>query len=197
MSFPATPSSTAAAASHQDLGPTLSGGHRPDPAGVGRSTRRRVVAASFIGNFVEWFDYAVYGYLSVTISTVFFPQSDPKTALLLATSVTASVDASPSAGRSSSCPSPPSASPSSRRTSPWVSGHRCCCCSFVSSRASRPPASMPAPPPSSSSTPPPTVGVCSPLSCPLRQQPASCSAPSPPSAPPTPAVRCSSYAHDR
>ena len=24
---------------------------------------RRVVAASFIGNFVEWFDYAVYGYL--------------------------------------------------------------------------------------------------------------------------------------
>ncbi|MFD5276123.1 MFS transporter [Pseudarthrobacter sp. NPDC058362] len=60
-----------------------------DPAGAvtvdepSKETRRRVVAASFIGNFVEWFDYAVYGYLAVTISTVFFPESDPQTALLL------------------------------------------------------------------------------------------------------------------
>ncbi|GAA3743413.1 MHS family proline/betaine transporter-like MFS transporter [Spinactinospora alkalitolerans] len=48
------------------------------------ATLRRVVAASFIGNFVEWFDYAVYGYLAATISVVFFPQSSP-TAGLLAT----------------------------------------------------------------------------------------------------------------
>ncbi|WP_258382923.1 MFS transporter [Streptomyces sp. NTH33] len=46
------------------------------------STRRRVVAASFIGNFVEWFDYAAYGYLAATISTVFFPDTDRTTALL-------------------------------------------------------------------------------------------------------------------
>ncbi|WP_116043420.1 MFS transporter [Amycolatopsis palatopharyngis] len=50
---------------------------------VDRGTRRRVVAASFVGNFVEWFDYAVYGYLAATISTVFFPASDPTTGLLL------------------------------------------------------------------------------------------------------------------
>lgn len=50
---------------------------------VDAGTRRRVVAASFIGNFVEWFDYAVYGYLAATISTVFFPASDPTTGLLL------------------------------------------------------------------------------------------------------------------
>ncbi len=50
---------------------------------VDSSTRRRVVAASFIGNFVEWFDYAVYGYLAVTIAAVFFPESDPQTGLLL------------------------------------------------------------------------------------------------------------------
>jgi len=56
-----------------ELGPTLSGQTRPDPAGVGTKTRRRVVAASFIGNFVEWFDYAVYGYLATTIATAFFP----------------------------------------------------------------------------------------------------------------------------
>ncbi|TYD00134.1 MHS family MFS transporter [Arthrobacter echini] len=53
------------------------------PVTVDRSTRRRVVAASFIGNFVEWFDYAVYGYLAVTIAAVFFPESDPQTGLLL------------------------------------------------------------------------------------------------------------------
>lgn len=66
-----------------DLGPTLSGQERPDPAGVGKKTRRKVVAASFIGNFVEWFDYAVYGYLAVTITAVFFPESDPTTGLML------------------------------------------------------------------------------------------------------------------
>ena len=53
-----------------------------DPV-VSRETRRRVVAASFIGNFVEWFDYAVYGYLAATIGAVFFPESNPQTALLL------------------------------------------------------------------------------------------------------------------
>nr|WP_253354654.1 MFS transporter [Terracoccus luteus] len=61
----------------------MSGGPRPDPAGVGPQARRRVVAASFIGNFVEWFDYAVYGYLSVTIASVFFPDEDRQAALLL------------------------------------------------------------------------------------------------------------------
>lgn len=43
---------------------------------------KRVIAASFVGNFVEWFDYAVYGYLAVVIAGVFFPSSDPQAALL-------------------------------------------------------------------------------------------------------------------
>ena len=73
---------TTAAAPPQDLGPTLSGQQRPNPAGVGGKARRRVVAASFIGNFVEWFDYAVYGYLAVTIASVFFPATDRQAALL-------------------------------------------------------------------------------------------------------------------
>lgn len=59
---------------------SLSGQPRPEDI---RSTRRRVVTASFIGNFVEWFDYAVYGYLAVTITAVFFPESDPQTGLML------------------------------------------------------------------------------------------------------------------
>ncbi|MFE3003358.1 MFS transporter [Nocardia sp. NPDC059246] len=44
--------------------------------------RRKVLLASMIGNFVEWFDYALYGLFATTIATVFFPKSDPKAALL-------------------------------------------------------------------------------------------------------------------
>lgn len=54
------------------------------PAPPSRATRRRVIAACFLGNFVEWFDYAMYGYLAVVISQVFFPAEDA-TASLLAT----------------------------------------------------------------------------------------------------------------
>ncbi|KWR71637.1 MFS transporter [Arthrobacter sp. W1] len=42
-----------------------------------------MIAASFIGNFVEWFDYAAYGYLAVTIAAVFFPSDDPQAGLLM------------------------------------------------------------------------------------------------------------------
>lgn len=56
---------------------------RSAPTGTtGRSTMRRVVSASFLGNLVEWFDYAVYGYLSTTIAGVFFPGSSPTSGLL-------------------------------------------------------------------------------------------------------------------
>ncbi len=48
---------------------------------------RHVVVASFIGNFVEWFDYAVYGYLATVIAYVFFPDSTPTTGLLAAYAV--------------------------------------------------------------------------------------------------------------
>lgn len=61
----------------------FAGGVSPEAgSGVSRETRRRVVTASFIGNFVEWFDYAVYGYLAATISSVFFPEADRQAALL-------------------------------------------------------------------------------------------------------------------
>lgn len=69
--------SDAAAAAAQAVPASPPAPGAPDP-----SVRRRVVAASFIGNFVEWFDYAIYGYLAATIAVVFFPESDPQTALL-------------------------------------------------------------------------------------------------------------------
>ncbi|WP_051579600.1 MFS transporter [Pseudonocardia acaciae] len=42
----------------------------------------RAVIAGAIGNFIEWYDYAVYGYLAGTIATLFFPAGDRLAALL-------------------------------------------------------------------------------------------------------------------
>ena len=36
--------------------------------GVDPATLRRVICAAAIGNFVEWFDFAVYGFLATTIA---------------------------------------------------------------------------------------------------------------------------------
>lgn len=59
----------------------------PNTAGlvpITPGTRRRVVGATFIGNFVEWFDYAVYGYLASTIAVTFFPPGNETAQLLSA-----------------------------------------------------------------------------------------------------------------
>ena len=42
----------------------------------------RVVAASAMGNAIEWFDYGVYGYLAASVGDAFFPGDDPTTKLL-------------------------------------------------------------------------------------------------------------------
>ncbi|OHV12319.1 MFS transporter [Kushneria phosphatilytica] len=42
----------------------------------------RVITASAIGNFIEWFDFAIYGFLAVTLSQHFFPPGEPSLALL-------------------------------------------------------------------------------------------------------------------
>lgn len=43
---------------------------------------KRVICAAAIGNFVEWFDFAVYGFLATVIAAQFFPSGDPSVALL-------------------------------------------------------------------------------------------------------------------
>lgn len=47
-----------------------------------RQALRKAATSSFIGNFVEWFDYAAYGYLAAIIGKVFFPSDDPQTELI-------------------------------------------------------------------------------------------------------------------
>ncbi|MDR5759474.1 MFS transporter [Caballeronia sp. LZ035] len=43
---------------------------------------RRVVLASVVGSFVEWFEFSVYGYLAAVMGRVFFPASEPGTQLV-------------------------------------------------------------------------------------------------------------------
>jgi MHS family proline/betaine transporter-like MFS transporter len=53
-----------------------------DPRAPESAVRRAVVAAS-VGNCLEWFDFAVYGFLAATLGALFFP-SENETASLLA-----------------------------------------------------------------------------------------------------------------
>src|SRR5260370_21999985 len=43
----------------------------------------KLVVATSIGNALEWYDIAVYGYFAVYISKAFFPNNDSTTSLLL------------------------------------------------------------------------------------------------------------------
>ncbi len=49
---------------------------------VGKDELRRVVLASVVGSFVEWFEFSVYGYLAAVMGRVFFPASEPGTQLI-------------------------------------------------------------------------------------------------------------------
>lgn len=51
---------------------------------TGPAARRRLLAACFVGNFVEYYDFAIYGYTAAVIATSFFPSGD-RTAALLST----------------------------------------------------------------------------------------------------------------
>ncbi len=46
------------------------------------SAIRKVIAASSVGTMIEWYDFYIFGMLSTTISTQFFPKDNPTAALL-------------------------------------------------------------------------------------------------------------------
>ncbi|CAB3788930.1 MFS transporter [Paraburkholderia fynbosensis] len=54
-----------------------------DAAGTNRISSRGAVAAAVIGNWLEFFDFTVYGFFAVIIGRLFFPSTDPTTSLLL------------------------------------------------------------------------------------------------------------------
>ncbi|MFM0556174.1 MFS transporter [Paraburkholderia sediminicola] len=50
-----------------------------------RSLHTRAVVAAVIGNALEWYDFTVFGFLTVVIAQLFFPASSDYSSLLLAT----------------------------------------------------------------------------------------------------------------
>jgi MFS transporter, MHS family, proline/betaine transporter len=60
------------------------GYHIADVASAGGSAaeRRRAIIASAVGNFLELFDFAIYGFLAIPLGANFFPSTDPLISLL-------------------------------------------------------------------------------------------------------------------
>jgi MHS family proline/betaine transporter-like MFS transporter len=49
-----------------------------------KTNARRVIAAGAIGNVLEWYDFAIYGYFAASIGRAFFPKEDPVAQVLSA-----------------------------------------------------------------------------------------------------------------
>jgi MHS family proline/betaine transporter-like MFS transporter len=46
------------------------------------ASSRKAITAALIGNLLEWYDFAVYGFLALTIAKLFFPAGDETVSLL-------------------------------------------------------------------------------------------------------------------
>lgn len=46
------------------------------------NTPREALLASSVGNFIEWYDFAVYGFMATVLADLFFPSSSPTASLL-------------------------------------------------------------------------------------------------------------------
>src|SRR5882757_4388225 len=51
---------------------------------MAQASNRKIVAAGAIGNVLEWYDFAVYGYFATAIGRAFFPSEDPVAQVLAA-----------------------------------------------------------------------------------------------------------------
>lgn len=58
-----------------------------DPVLTIEQRRKRAIWATLIGNFMEWFDFAVYGFVATSIGRAFFPSDDPTTSFLASMAV--------------------------------------------------------------------------------------------------------------
>ena len=47
-------------------------------------TSIRKITAGAIGNTLEWYDFAIYGYFATSIGHIFFPKEDPVAQVLAA-----------------------------------------------------------------------------------------------------------------
>ncbi|QEL26240.1 MFS transporter [Bosea sp. F3-2] len=67
---------TELAATHSDSEPATA-------TATGKVSRRRAVIAAVVGNTLEWYDFAVYGFFALTLAKLFFPTGDATVSLLL------------------------------------------------------------------------------------------------------------------
>lgn len=51
---------------------------------MSQGLNKKMIAAGAIGNILEWYDFAVYGFFATVIGRVFFPKEDPIAQLLFA-----------------------------------------------------------------------------------------------------------------
>ncbi|WP_153098879.1 MFS transporter [Paraburkholderia hayleyella] len=54
-------------------------------APASKSLNNRAIAAAVVGNALEWYDFTVFGFMTVVIAELFFPTHDEYSSLLLAT----------------------------------------------------------------------------------------------------------------
>jgi MHS family proline/betaine transporter-like MFS transporter len=55
---------------------------RPDETPQFKRDRGSVIASGVVGNVLEWYDFALYGYLAPVTATLFFPSKDPLISLV-------------------------------------------------------------------------------------------------------------------
>ena len=65
-------------------GGKLQGKDRNPNANPKAPSHARIVAAGIVGNILEWYDFAVYGYFASVIGHLFFPSADPSISLIAA-----------------------------------------------------------------------------------------------------------------
>lgn len=53
-------------------------------AGIAAGSSHGIIAAGAIGNMLEWYDFAIYGYFATAIGRTFFPNQDPVAQVLAA-----------------------------------------------------------------------------------------------------------------
>jgi len=51
---------------------------------TGRYSYKRAIVAGVAGNMMEWYDFAIYGYMVPVIGGLFFPSDNPFAAMIAA-----------------------------------------------------------------------------------------------------------------
>ena len=69
---------------HSDGGLNMTTAAQAALGGEPAAKSREAILAGVIGNALEWYDFAVYGYFARTIGNLYFPSDDPKASLLAA-----------------------------------------------------------------------------------------------------------------